>query len=371
MTYPDIECQHQRQIIATLELTMASFEDYGLMFNLSSYESNYTFPDIEIEFLTPEIQPIQIVALVFYALVVLLGVPGNALVVWVTGFCMQRSVTSLWFLNLALADLLCCLSLPLLMVPLAHDDHWPFGPLACTLIKGVFYLVMYCSVLQLVLISLDRWLLVSRPVWCQNNRRPKQAAFMCVAVWCLALIGSIPQFVYTKEIEAGVDKRECLTVNSPLSAKIITSVRFMLGFFLPFLAIVTCHWVVYRRTQHGVTRGRTRSKRTLRVIIAVVLSFFLCWLPLHIIDFLYLTIRRSSPHSPRLYIAHVLALCLAYFNSCINPVLYVCLGRGFKDSMNRSLRSMLHFISEDPTTRMSVATTDTKSSSTGKEMTKI
>nr|XP_020456097.1 C5a anaphylatoxin chemotactic receptor 1-like isoform X1 [Monopterus albus]XP_020456098.1 C5a anaphylatoxin chemotactic receptor 1-like isoform X1 [Monopterus albus] len=336
--------------------------------NSTDYDYDYNFT---IEGLTPEIQPIQIMALVSYSFVILLGVPGNALVVWVTGFCMPRSVTSLWFLNLALADLLCCLSIPLLMVPLVHDDHWHFGPLACTLVKGLFFLVMYCSVLQLVLISVDRWLMVSKPVWCQNNRRPKQAAFGCVAVWCLALLGSIPQFVYTKEIDAGEHKRECTGVYTKVSGWMVTSFRFLLGFFLPFLVIVICHLVVYRRTQRGLSRGRTRSKRTVRVIFAVVLTFFLCWLPLHIVDFVTLVIPRSSIHSPNIYLAHVLTLCIAYFNSCLNPLLYVCLGQSFKDSMNRSLRNMLNFINEDPTTRMSIATTDTKSTSTGKEMTKI
>ncbi|XP_053176133.1 C5a anaphylatoxin chemotactic receptor 1 [Scomber japonicus] len=338
--------------------------------NLTYPDYNLILPDI-VDNLVPTIQPIQIAALVFYGLVVLLGVPGNALVVWVTGFCMPRSVTSIWFLNLALADLLCCLSLPLLMVPLAHDDHWHFGTLACTLVKGVFYLVMYCSILQLVLISLDRWMLVSRPVWCQNNRRPKLAGYLCAAVWCLALIGSIPQFVYTKEITAGEHKRECVTVYTTVSAWLVTSFRFLMGFFLPFLVIVVSHCVVYRRAESGLSRGRTRSKRTLRVIIAVVLSFFLCWLPLHIVDFLLLVTPRSSIHSPNLYLTQVLALCLAYFNSCINPFLYVCLGQSFKDSMTRSLRNMLNFISEDPTNKMSVVTADTRSTSNGKEMTQI
>ncbi len=347
---------------------MDDYGAHGMFFNIS--EDYFTDFDI-IETFTPEIQPIQIAALVFYGLVVLLGVPGNALVVWVTGFCMPRSVTSLWFLNLALADLLCCLSIPLLMVPLAHDDHWHFGPLACTLVKSLFYLVMYCSILQLVLISVDRWMLVSRPVWCQNNRRPKQAACVCVAVWCLALLGSIPQFVYTREIEAGEKKRECVTVYTLVSAWVVTSYRFVVGFFLPFLVIVVCHVVVYRRAQSGVSRGRTRSKRTLKVILAVVLSFFLCWLPLHIVDFIVLVTPRHSPHSPRVYIAQVLALCLAYCNSCLNPLLYVCLGRGFKDSMNRSLRNILHFISEDPTTRVSITNNDTKSTTNDKEMTQI
>ncbi|XP_069547296.1 C5a anaphylatoxin chemotactic receptor 1 [Brachyistius frenatus] len=341
-----------------------------LDYELNNTDDNYSLPDFPTT-LTPEIQPVQIVALVLYGLVVLLGVPGNALVVWVTGFCMPHSVTSFWFLNLALADLMCCLSVPLLMIPLAYDDHWHFGPMACTLVKGLFYLVMYCSILQLVLISVDRLMLVTRPVWCQNNRRPRKAVFGCVAVWCLALIGSIPQFVHARESKAGEEKRECLIEYTKRSVWPIASFRFLMGFILPFLAIVVCHLVVYNRAESGQSRGRTRSKRTLRVILAVVLSFFLCWLPLHIVDFLLLNTRRSSPHSPKLYLAHVLALCLAYFNSCLNPLLYVCLGRGFKDSMNRSLRNMLHFITEEPTSRVSITNTDTKSSSIGKENTKL
>lgn len=309
--------------------------------------TDYIIPDIPGT-LTPEIQPIQIVALCFYALVVLLGVPGNAVVVWVTGFCMTRNVTSMWFLNLALADLLCCLSLPLLMVPLAHDDHWHFGPVACTLVKSLLYLVMYCSILQLVLISIDRWLMVSKPIWCQNHRRPRLAAWGCLAVWILALLGSIPQFIFTKEIKAGEDKRECVSVYTVLSAWSVTSTRFLLAFFLPFLVIVVCHWVVYKRAKASSSSDRHRSKKTLRIIVAMVTCFFLCFLPLHIVDFLHLLTPRSSAHAPAIYIAQVLTLCLAYFNSCLNPLLYACLGRGFKDSMNRSLRNLFNFISEEP-----------------------
>lgn len=337
------------------------------MDDYDGYDSNDTTNIIPDIIFTPEIILPQIIALACFSLVILLGVPGNALVIWVTGFCMPRSVTSLWFLNLALADLLCCLSLPLLMVPLAHDDHWPFGPLACTLVKGLFYLVMYCSVVQLVLISLDRYLLVTKPVWCQNKRRPKTAVYMCVIVWCVALIGSIPQFVFYKEIPAGSNKRECAVVfpHTPNSPRIIMSFRFIMGFALPFLVIAFCHWKVYMRAESS----GNRSKRTLRVIVAVILSFFLCWIPLHIIDFILLDTPRVSPHRPKVFFAHTMAICLAYVNSCLNPLLYVCLGRGFKTRMNRSLRSMLHFATEEPQpNRQSVSVTKSTSM---KEMTKI
>ncbi|XP_077578697.1 C5a anaphylatoxin chemotactic receptor 1 [Stigmatopora nigra] len=338
---------------------------------------NYTFPDSFFNFTEftdierPKIQPIQIMALTFYALVVLLGVPGNAIVMWVAGFKMATSVTTIWFINLALTDFLCCLSLPLLMVPLAHDDHWHFGPLGCTLFKGFFYWVMYCSVLQLVLISLDRWLLVAKPVWCHNNRRPKIAVLGCVVVWSLALIGSMPQFIYAQEIELGELKRECMLLLPKNTAWLLTEMRLVFGFILPFLVIVICHWRVYRRAESGITDKGRRSMRTLKVIIAVVLSFFVCWLPLHIMDFLTLVTPRTSPNSPSVYLAYVLTLCLAYFNSCLNPLLYVCVGRGFKNTMNRSLCNVLHLLGEDPTSRKMTARETKAASSSEKAMTNV
>lgn len=307
-----------------------------------------------------------------YSIVILLGVPGNAIVVWVTGFCMPHSVTSLWFLNLALADLLCCLSLPFLMVPLAHDDHWPYGPAACPAIKGLFYLMMYCSVLQLVVISIDRYLLVTKPVWCQNKRRPRAAAWVCVLVWCAALIGSIPQFVYYREKPFSLKKTECAMLfpkNHMHTPWIVYSSRTLFGFVLPFLVIAACHWKVYRRAESGLSGGN-RTKRTLKIIVAVIVSFFLCWIPLHIVDFILLDTARYDPSRPKVILAHTLALCLAYVNSCLNPLLYVCLGRGFKDRVSRSLRGILNFATEDPH-RVSVTNDESKSTTISREMTKV
>lgn len=317
--------------------------------------------------------PGQIISLVCYSVVILLGVPGNGLVVWVTGFCMPHSVTSLWFLNLALADFLCCLSLPLLMVKIANDDHWSFGPLACPIINGLLYTVMYCSVLQLVLISVDRCLLVTKPVWCQNKRRPKAAAWMCVLVWCFAVIGSIPQFIYYREKDASFsDKKKCemsFLKREAHTPWIVYSFRSLFGFVLPFMIIATCHWKVYKHAGTGMSRGN-RTRRTLKIIIAVIVCFFCCWIPLHILDFILQHTQRHGKSWPKVLFAHTLAVCLAYFNSCLNPLLYVCLGRGFKEKMNKSLRGVLNFATEEPQNKVTVTNDESRSTSI-KEITKV
>ncbi len=307
------------------------------------------------------------ISLVCYLIVFLLGVPGNALVVWVTAFRMPNSVNAQWFLNLAIADLLCCLSLPLLMVPLAQDQHWPYGAVGCKLLIGLFYMMMYCSVLLLVVISLDRFLLVTRPVWCQNHRHTRQARCICLVIWILALLAGSPQFAHMEIHELSETKTLCQSRYSDLGhAWSVTLTRCFLFFLLPFLIICISHWKVYLLTSSGRgQRGSNKSARTLRVILALVLSFFLCFIPLNIVDILWLTMQRQSHDIlANLHLAHVLTLCLAYINSCLNPLLYVCLGRGFKKNLVSSLRSVLHFASEAPPRQISL-TANSRSTTDG------
>ncbi|KAK3548342.1 hypothetical protein QTP70_010306 [Hemibagrus guttatus] len=296
--------------------------------------------------------------LICYAIVFLLGVPGNGLVVWVTAFRMPRSVNAQWFLNLSVADLLCCLSLPLLMVPLAQDMHWPFGLIACKILHGLLYLFMYCSVLILTIISLDRWLLVTQPAWCQNWRQPSLARWVCLGTWIMALIGTIPQFIHMAEIKHG-SKTLCgghYTNNAHAWAMVM--VRFLFGFLLPFVIICLSHLAVYQRAHR---KKNDRSARTLRVILAVVVTFFLCWIPFHVVDIVSLILNQAVDDTrANLHLAQLLALCLAYFNSCLNPLLYVCLGRGFRESLTKTLKSVLNFASEEPARGLSI-TMNTKS----------
>lgn len=69
----------------------------------------------------PKMQPGDIAALIIYLAVFLVGVPGNALVVWVTAFEARRTVNAVWFLNLAVADLLSCLALPILFTSIIQQ----------------------------------------------------------------------------------------------------------------------------------------------------------------------------------------------------------------------------------------------------------
>ncbi|XP_019665385.1 C3a anaphylatoxin chemotactic receptor [Ailuropoda melanoleuca] len=144
----------------------------------------------------PWYEPQVILSMVILSLTFLLGLPGNALVLWVAGLKMQRTVNTVWFLHLTLADFLCCLSLPFLLAHLALQGHWPYGWLLCKLIPSIIILNMFASVFLLTAISLDRCLLVLKPVWCQNHRNVGTAFTICGCIWVVAFVMCIPVFMY-------------------------------------------------------------------------------------------------------------------------------------------------------------------------------
>lgn len=134
--------------------------------------------------------------MVMFCLTCLLGLPGNGLVLWVAGLKMKRTVNTVWFLHLTLADFICCLSLPFSLANLILRGYWPYGLFLCKLIPSIILLNMFASVFLLTAISLDRCLMVHKPIWCQNHRNVRTAFIVCGCVWAVAFVMCVPVFIY-------------------------------------------------------------------------------------------------------------------------------------------------------------------------------
>lgn len=75
-----------------------------------------------------------------YAFVFLLGLPLNAAVILkIWRKTPSLSKNNIYMLNLAIADLLYVMSLPLLVYNYGSHDYWPFGEFTCKLVRFQFY----------------------------------------------------------------------------------------------------------------------------------------------------------------------------------------------------------------------------------------
>ncbi|NXJ85532.1 C3AR protein, partial [Trogon melanurus] len=344
----------------------------------------------------------SIVSIAVFIVVFIVGVVGNGLVIWVAGLKMQRSVNIVWFLNLAVADFTCCLSLPFSIVHLALHEHWLYGWFLCKVIPSVIIFTMFASVFLLVAISIDRCLLVMKPVWCQNRRTVKFISLICSGIWILAFIFCCPVFYYREtttyngktecgynfgddEVLNGTDDYELLAEYSliayngndswgnfyegdysiSLPLVLINITRAVFGFLLPFGIMAVCYALIAFRTR--AKQFHKPRNRMLRTILLLVAAFFICWAPYHVVGILSLVPTLRTELRESLILWDHLSTSLAYANSCINPLLYVFVGRDFRAKAQQSVRGILEGAFTEEPTRSSPYSLDRSRTSTEKD----
>ncbi|XP_078507208.1 chemerin-like receptor 1 [Lissotriton helveticus] len=309
---------------------------------------------VQCEVLPDVMNSLKILSLFLFGLAFLLGVTGNGLVIWITGFKMKTTVNTVWFLNLAIADFIFTFFLPISIAYMAMDYHWPFGTFLCKINSAVGILNMFASIFFLVVISVDRCLMVVYPVWSQNHRTPTMATVVALTTWILALAISSPALAFRDTLRTKKNKTLCYNnyafstnFSDPQIASLMkmrntamTFTNFLCGFLFPFIIIFVCYGILIYRLRRN---QRARSSKPFRIMCAVVLSFFCCWLPNHIFLLLGKGLhQKSSCLAWQVFmIGSPMAASLAYFSSCINPVIYAFIVRDFKKMLRSSVLSVL------------------------------
>ncbi|XP_071969059.1 C3a anaphylatoxin chemotactic receptor-like [Engystomops pustulosus] len=298
-------------------------EDYGTNITIPQGGSN------EMDILTT-------VAIMLYSIIFLLGIIGNGLVIWISAFRMKRIISAVWFLNLAIADFLCCASIPMIIADWASDDVCSSSlssEIVCSLNITLFNINMSASVLILMAMSFDRWVSVMWPFWAKVHRTLKLARITAGIIWGLSFIwtGVMP-FYFSFD-----------NIYSKCTTKTIKLIRFVLMFLIPFLIICTNYATIILKIQNS-SRPQ-RSQRLYRIITAVILCFFICWSPYYtwpLIPVEYVNVLQFM-------IVDIIISCLVYLNSCMNPIIYMFMGQDFRHSFLRSIPIRLErALSEHP-----------------------
>ncbi|KAM4021308.1 C5a anaphylatoxin chemotactic receptor 1-like [Anomaloglossus baeobatrachus] len=292
------------------------------------------------------------IALFLYLLVFVLGVPGNGMVVWITAIEMKRTVNTIWFLNLAVADLLCCLSIPFTIMNISLG-YWPLGLFTCKFIPSILLITMYASVLLLTMISIDRCALVMKPVWCQNNRTLGKAYLACAIMWILAIIQSSPSFIF-RHFNTSNGTDSCVydykllkPENQQTVENSIAVFRLLMGFIIPFLVIVICYGILVNRVKERFSQ----NTKTMKVVLVVIVGFFVCWLPYHVAGLILALHPRNSALFESTRNVDRIIIAIAFMNSCINPIIYVLMGQDIKSKFRKSFRFILKNVLAEETSQ--------------------
>ncbi|KAM3857810.1 prostaglandin D2 receptor 2-like [Diretmus argenteus] len=283
---------------------------------------------------TATVSTLGVVLVSLHGVVSSLGILENLFILGVVGFHVRRSIISIWILNLAASDLLATASLPFFTLFMARGNTWTLGTTFCRLHSSVFFLNMFVSGFLLAAISLDRCLVVLRPVWAQNHRSIQLVGRICGLIWALAVLFTIPFYLFRDTIPHPSGKVMCyynyarlLPAGDVDLASVcegredaISLMKLFMAFLIPLLVIVMSYVAVSARLAR---RGYRRPFRFVRLVVAVVVSFVVCWAPYHFFSVMEVFAADQSPAQRFASRALPASASIAFLNSVLNPVLYV------------------------------------------------
>ncbi|GAA6229811.1 prostaglandin D2 receptor 2-like [Lates japonicus] len=307
-----------------------------------------------------------------------IGIIENLLIIGVVGFHVRRSVISIWILNLAASDLLATSSLPFFTLYMARGNTWTLGATFCRIHSSIFFLNMFVSGFLLAAISMDRCLVVLRPVWAQNHRNTQMVGRICGVIWALAAICTIPFYMFRDTIPLPTGKILCYYNYARFlpqgsydrkalckhRKEALAFMKLFLAFLIPLLIIILSYAAV---NSSLARRGCRRSFRFVRLVVAVVVSFVLCWAPYHI--FIIIEVMSPSGHPAQALASKALPVSatIGFLNSVLNPILYVFSCPDLCNKIRHSLGAVMESVlAEDlaelarrrSTARSSISTTD-------------
>lgn len=297
----------------------------------------------------------------------------------VTGSCFpfrsKCSLTDRYRLHLSAADLLFVLALPFWAVDAALAD-WRFGAVTCVGVHVIYTVNLYGSVLILAFISLDRYLAVVRATDTNSGGLRQLLAhrlvyvgewqktsvlyffflqlcssslfyfFICAGAWMPAGLLAVPDLIFARTQEGGEGSTLCQRFypddNAPLWVAVFHLQLVLVGLVIPGLVLSVCYCVIVTRLTRGPLGGQRQKRRAVRTTIALVLCFFICWLPygagISVDALLRLEVLpRSCRLEAALGVWLSVAEPMAFAHCCLNPLLYAFLGAGFKSSARRAL----------------------------------
>ncbi|KAM8903190.1 P2Y purinoceptor 2 isoform 2-T5 [Spinachia spinachia] len=248
---------------------------------------------------------------VSYSLVFVIGLALNATALYVMLFgtkCWKPS--TIYMFNLTVCDTLYILTLPFLIYYFAVQNDWPFSEPLCKIIRFLFYTNLYGSILFLCCISVHRFIGICYPVRSLYWVSARRARLVSVAVWACVLLCQAP-ILYFSRTSNSANKRICYDTTSPEFYNDFvwySSAVSVLMFALPFVVVVVCYGLMVRKllqpgwasggSERGGLSARRWKQKSVKMIIVVLATFMLCFLPFHLTRSIYYSLRYLRKVNP-------------------------------------------------------------------------
>lgn len=286
---------------------------------------------------------------IVYIIVFVVGLPANAMAIWVFLIRTKKKHPScIYMANLALADLLFVIWTPLKIAYHLNGNNWTYGEPLCKVLVSFFYGNMYCSVLFIACLSVQRYWVVAHPL-SHHRKNNKVAVGVCVAVWAFIWLTSTPLYLYnhTAELrEPNVTTCHDVSVihdlQDPFPSVQLPFYYFTLMAFFVFLipctVIVVAYILLLRALGNKMEESTAQQNRQKAVVLIVIVlvTFLVCFIPSNIMLVVHYFLLKDGVVNNG-YSFYISTLCLASLNSCLDPFIYYFVSEDFRNQVKNTL----------------------------------
>lgn len=285
---------------------------------------------------------------IIYIIVFVVGLPTNAMAIWVFLFrTKKKHPSSIYMGNLALADLLFVIWMPLKIHYHINGNDWIYGEPLCKVLVSFFYGNMYCSVLFIACLSVQRYWAVAHPL-SQQRKNNKIAIGVCVAIWAFIWLSSTPLYLYDHTAKLkDPNITTCHDVNIIDKNSPFESIKFpffyfifmgTVAFLVPCIVIIVAYAMLLRalgKNMEDSTAAKNRQKAVVLIVIVLV-TLLVCFIPSNIILVVHYSLLKHKLEN-NAYSFYISTLCLASLNSCLDPFIYYFVSEDFRNHVKNTL----------------------------------
>uniref|UniRef100_A0A1I8PBJ1 G-protein coupled receptors family 1 profile domain-containing protein n=1 Tax=Stomoxys calcitrans TaxID=35570 RepID=A0A1I8PBJ1_STOCA len=308
-------------------------------FNLTFGNKSYEFED-DNACATRQTTFVKLLTMILYAVVCIVGLFGNTLVIYVVlRFSKMQTVTNIYILNLAIADECFLIGIPFLLYTM-HNGSWQFGEYACKAYMVSTSITQFTSSIFLLIMSADRYIAVCHPISSPRYRTPTVSKMVSGIAWLTSAMLMLPVMLFASTVTFG-EHTSC-NIKWPEAQNNQSGTTFILyslalGFATPLTFILGFYCLVIRKLhtvgpKHKSKEKKRSHRKVTKLVLTVITVYILCWLPYWISQVALITSSPSKCASRLEITIFLLASCLVYSNSAMNPILYAFLSDNFKKS---------------------------------------
>ncbi|XP_026797296.3 succinate receptor 1-like [Pangasianodon hypophthalmus] len=291
-----------------------------------------------------------------YGLEFTIGFIGNLVVVLGYIFCLPAwKSTNVYLFNLSVSDLIFLCTLPELSYNYAHNQK-KFNSSLCVVNRYILHVNLYSSILFMMWVSVDRFLLLCHPQ--REHILLTVKASLCITIlnwiWVNAQIAPLIVFIIQDLEENGWTVcRDFASLGVAKVTLIYSVVLTITGYVMPLVGLfLSSQRMVSVLVKREEMRG-TSFQRPVRIVRSAAIMFLVLYTPLHIMRIVRLVSRLPELNLSRCIMDYINSVFIvtrpiAYAHSAINPVFYFLMTDSFKEALQDKWRQIKRMLMTAP-----------------------